>query len=113
MSQPSNADLVHVLKALGDKSRWQICRILLGTEVCVGDLVEKLGISQPLVSHHLKALRLAGLVRTRRQGNWVFYSLAPAKFDQMILQLKRDFGELNGSRTASGSEDSSRRVCDA
>ncbi len=92
MSQTPNADLIDVLRALGDRSRWQICQILLShEEACVGELVGKLGISQPLVSHHLKALRQVGLVKTRRQGNWIFYSLVQRRFDDMIERLSQDF----------------------
>jgi DNA-binding transcriptional ArsR family regulator len=81
------------LRALGDKSRWRICQILLAHgEVCVGELVDKMKISQPLVSHHLKALRQVGLVKTRRQGNWIFYSLAPRRLERVIARLNAEFG---------------------
>lgn len=105
MTKRANADLIDVLKALGDKSRWQICQILLESETCVGEIVGRLGISQPLVSHHLKALREAGLVKTRRQGNWIFYSLIPDRFDEMIGRLSSDFGDIV--------EDDGSPVCDA
>lgn len=101
MSKPARVDLTDTLKALGDKSRWQICQILLEKETCVGDIVARLGISQPLVSHHLKALRRAGLVKTRRQGNWIYYSLVAERFNDVIEQLAQDFGDLGGdSETA-------------
>lgn len=105
MSKPKEIDLVDVLKALGDKSRWEICQILLENETCVGDIVNRLGISQPLVSHHLKALRQAGLVRTRRQGNWIFYSLAPVRFNDVLGRLSEDFGNIG--------ENPAPPVCDA
>ncbi len=101
MSQTPNGDLIDVLRALGDKSRWHICQILLShNEVCVGELVDKLGISQPLVSHHLKALRQVGLVKTRRQGNWIFYSLVPTRFEETIMRLAADFAPTSSGTTA-------------
>ncbi len=100
MSRPTQTDLTETLKALGDKSRWQICQILLEKETCVGEIVARLGISQPLVSHHLKALRRAGLVKTRRQGNWIFYSLVPERFNEVIGQLAQDFGSLTEAAAA-------------
>jgi len=48
-------------------------------EVCVCDFVEPLGKSQPTVSHHLKVLSDAGLVRGERRTKWVWYSLVPER----------------------------------
>src|SRR6266700_2733141 len=50
-----------VARALGDPLRWRIVLLLAGERLCVGHLAEQLGAAQPLVSHHLKALRAAGL----------------------------------------------------
>lgn len=66
-------------RALSDKTRLRILGILGGAETCVGDLVEVLGVSQPVASRHLAYLRRAGLVEVRRQGLWAFYSVAPAE----------------------------------
>jgi len=68
--------LVSVFKALSDESRQ---RILLELEEAgetrVSDLVERLGVAQPTMSHHLSVLRNAGLVHDRREGQSIYYSV--------------------------------------
>ena len=62
-------------KVLGDKTRLRILALLRDREVCVCDLTEVLQISQPGVSQHMRRLRLAGFVKERKGGQWVYYSL--------------------------------------
>lgn len=64
-----------VLKLLGDKTRLTILSFLKHQELCVCELVDLLNFSQPAISQHLKKLRLAGIIRERKQGTWVYYSL--------------------------------------
>ena len=66
------------LKALCDANRIRILEILSTGEHCVSELVERLAIDQPKVSHHLAILRAAGIVRSRRDGRHINYSLRPA-----------------------------------
>lgn len=64
------------LRALGDPTRLRLARALLaGSELCVCDLAWIVGSSQGLVSHHLRLLRSAGLVTSRREGKLVMYRL--------------------------------------
>lgn len=63
-------------KALADATRVRLVRILLAHELSVGELVDVLAMSQPRVSRHLKILSEAGLVASRRDGQWVFYRAA-------------------------------------
>jgi ArsR family transcriptional regulator len=72
------AQLEAVLKALADGTRLRILGLLTTGEVCVCHIHESLKISQPKASRHLAYLRRTGLVTTRREGLWVYYSLAPA-----------------------------------
>jgi len=65
------------LKALCDANRIRILEILAGGEHCVSELVDRLAIDQPKVSHHLAILRSAGIVRSRRDGRHINYSLRP------------------------------------
>ncbi|BCU82069.1 transcriptional regulator [Polycladomyces abyssicola] len=82
---------VHLLaechKALGDKTRLQILALLKEEELCVCELVEILNISQPAVSQHMRRLKNAKLVKERRQGQWVFYSLDGSEFPFMASVL--------------------------
>ena len=63
-------DLRTFHKALADVNRLRIVRRLADGEASVAELIAHVGLSQPLVSHHLKRLRVAGLVATRRVGGW-------------------------------------------
>src|SRR4051794_22695323 len=63
-------------RALGDETRLLLLELLSPGEQCVGDLMDQTGLGQSLVSHHLRTLRDAGLVHTRRDGRWIYYSLA-------------------------------------
>lgn len=73
--------------AFADFTRLRLLHLLIHKELCVAGMVHSLRIPQPRVSQHLKVLRGAGLVRERRAGKWVFYSLAkPAsRFHNQIL----------------------------
>lgn len=81
---------VETLKFLSEPNRFRILRILSRRESCVCELIEHLGLPQPSVSYHLKRLRDAGLVRPRRQAQWVYYSIDPIgweRFMRPILQF--------------------------
>ncbi|NJD18994.1 MAG: metalloregulator ArsR/SmtB family transcription factor [Gemmatimonadetes bacterium] len=78
MALPSaDTRVLTLLSALADEKRLRIVEILRGGERCVCHIQPALDISQPLLSHHLRVLREAGLVRDRRQGRWIHYALVP------------------------------------
>jgi ArsR family transcriptional regulator len=68
-------DSVTFAKAMADDTRQHIMRLLCCQWMCVGDIVDNTGVTQPTVSHHLSILREAGLVNVRRDGKQVFYCL--------------------------------------
>lgn len=70
-----------MFRAFSDRTRLRILHLLLVGELCVGDLVNILGVPQPTASRHLAYLRRTGLVETRKNGLWNFYRLAPAQTD--------------------------------
>jgi arsenate reductase (thioredoxin) len=78
---------VEVLRALADPTRLSICRRLGAEELCVCHLVEELGLGQPLISHHLKVLKEAGLVETRRHSYWTYYRLLPQSLNSVVDEL--------------------------
>ena len=80
-------DAVESLKFLGDRNRLRILTALSRAETCVCDLIDDLGLPQPLVSYHLRKLRDAGLVRTRRDAQWVYYSLDPESWARLVAPL--------------------------
>jgi ArsR family transcriptional regulator len=61
--------------ALADKTRLRLLNLMREEEVCVNSFTELLGDSQPKISRHLAYLRSAGIVQTRRDGKWMYYSI--------------------------------------
>lgn len=74
-SRREHEDLLSVLKVLADPTRLRLFLALREKERCVRDLVDGEGLPQPLVSHHLRVLSGAGLVRARRSEGFTFYLL--------------------------------------
>jgi arsenate reductase (thioredoxin) len=73
----ATAPALEVARALADPLRWRIVELLATEQLCVAHLTQELGVGQPLVSHHLKALRTAGLVTCDRYRYWTYYRLHP------------------------------------
>jgi ArsR family transcriptional regulator len=81
-------DLVQVFKLLSDETRLRILLYLAQErELHVTALCDKLGQSQPAVSHHLALLRVAGLIEARRDGKHNFYSVRKIHFHRIIGEL--------------------------
>ena len=67
--------LTEIFRVLGDPTRVRILDVLSRGERCVGDLAAQLGVTESAVSHQLRLLRGARIVRARRDGRMIFYSL--------------------------------------
>jgi arsenate reductase len=78
---------VELARALGDPLRWRIVELLSTEQLCVAHLAEELAAAQPLVSHHLKVLREAGLVETDRYRYWTYYRLRPGALVRLAATL--------------------------
>ncbi len=70
-------DLERVIKALADKNRLRILKMLQQRAMCVCEIREVLGLSQPSVSKHLKILKDAGIIEDWQDGLWTNYQLKP------------------------------------
>ncbi len=79
-------DLAEFFKVFGDGTRLKILYVLLSAEMCVYDIAAVLGMSQSAISHQLQVLKKSKLVKYRRQGKTVFYSLADAHVRAIIGQ---------------------------
>lgn len=82
-----------LFRALGDPARVRIVNVLAtagGEPVCVCNLVEPLGLSQPTVSHHMKKLLEAGLVEREQRGKWAYFTLNPEAVEKLsaVADLK-------------------------
>src|SRR5688500_8592167 len=73
---PDALPISRLFRALGDEIRVRIVALLSHEELCVCHIEAALGLSQPNASRHLAILRSAQIVATRREANWVYYSIA-------------------------------------
>ena len=69
-------DLAELFKIFGDSTRIKILYVLFESEMCVCDIAKLLGMTQSAISHQLRSLKQSKLVKYRREGKTVFYSLA-------------------------------------
>ena len=81
-----------LFKALGDETRLGILWILTTSEMCVGDLAQYMNMSKSAISHQLRELRMANLVKNRKVGKKVYYTV---KDEKLKVFLKRSFDYAN------------------
>ena len=98
----SHATRSGIFQALSDENRLRIIEVLREGERCVCDLQSSLDLGQSLLSHHLKALRDAGMVRTRKEGRWVHYSLAI----DVLAELEAYFASVCGDAATASARSS-------
>lgn len=79
-------DLAELFKVFGDSTRIRILFVLFEAEVCVCDLAQVLNMTQSAISHQLKILKQSKLVKSRREGKSIFYSLADDHVRTIIAQ---------------------------
>lgn len=96
MEKQKYVEKAEIFKVLSDSNRLQIIDMLSCGEMCVCKILEKLDITQPTLSHHLKVLSDYGIVTSRKEANWIHYKLNDekleelAKFLQFISKDKKD-----------------------
>jgi ArsR family transcriptional regulator len=89
-------ELIKVFRALSDETRMRMLHLLLDGELCVCEIMQALEISQTRASRNLGMLRDAGLLKDRRDGQWVHYSLdqeAAARYSELLELLRSRQGE--------------------
>lgn len=86
-------DLAELFKVFGDSTRIRILFVLFEAEVCVCDLAQALQMTQSAISHQLKILKQNKLVKSRREGKSVFYSLADDHVRTIIAQGREHIEE--------------------
>ncbi|MGN0298083.1 MAG: ArsR/SmtB family transcription factor [Lachnospiraceae bacterium] len=87
---PTNEQCIEAaetFKQLGDGTRLQILWLLCHSEECVLNIAAAIDMSAPAVSHHLRFLKQAGLIKSRRIGKEVHYSLADSKEAQLVHEM--------------------------
>ena len=86
-------DLAELFKVFGDSTRIRILFVLFEAEVCVCDLAKVLNMTQSAISHQLRILKQNKLVKNRREGKSIFYSLAEDQVRKIINQGRDDIEE--------------------
>lgn len=79
-------DLAELFKVFGDSTRVKILFVLFESEMCVCDIAQLLGMTQSAISHQLQVLKKSKLVKYRREGKTVFYSLADSHVRTILGQ---------------------------
>lgn len=85
-------DIHEAFKVLADPTRLDILRLLIQGETCACTIIDKVTVSQPTLSYHLKAITKAGLATAKREGNWVKHHVDKDKLNEIIqfLETLRD-----------------------
>lgn len=84
------AQIAAIFRVLGEPARLQLLSFIANrpqAEACVCELTEPLGLSQPTVSHHLKVLYEAGLLKKERRGTWIYYQFVPESIELLQKAL--------------------------
>jgi ArsR family transcriptional regulator len=97
LTEPSATDLAETFKVLGDVTRVRILDAIARSELCVHDIARLLGLSESAVSHQLRLLRGMRLVRPRRAGRMIFYTLDDQHIVRLFEQGLEHVQERNGS----------------
>ncbi len=86
-------DLAELFKVFGDSTRIRILYVLFEAEVCVCDIAQVLNMTQSAISHQLRILKQSKLVKSRREGKQIYYSLADNHVRTIIAQGCEHIGE--------------------
>ena len=86
-------DLAELFKVFGDTTRMKILYVLFEAEMCVCDIAALLGISQSAISHQLRIIKQAKLIKNRREGKTIYYSLADDHVKTIIGMAKEHLEE--------------------
>ena len=84
-----------IFKAFCDENRIKILQLLTDGEKCACKLLEALNITQPTLSHHMKILCDSGIVASRKEGKWMYYSLSDDAVGEIIGFLKKLTKEID------------------
>ncbi len=87
LGEDSIVELADLFRIMGDGSRLRIMLSCLGEPVCVGDIAQQLGLANSLVSHHLRLLRAARVIRAQRRGKRVFYSVTDKRIRCVLFDM--------------------------
>src|SRR5262245_20547895 len=114
LSSTSDLDvrpLTRLFRALGDETRLRIIALLSHGELCVCHIEKALDLSQPNVSRHLGILRAANVVDSRRDGTWVYYSIAEQQHETLRAMLAALVASFGAERAVRADHAKLRKTC--
>ncbi len=98
-SEEEAIDSAEIFSQLGNSTRLRLLCVLAVGDICVCELADILGISQPAVSHHLRLLRQSGIVRYTKQGKEVLYRFSDAPEGKLARKIIKDILEEWGKKS--------------
>ena len=98
-----------VFKAFCDENRLMILEMLQSGEKCACVLLEKLAITQPTLSHHMKILVDSGILVARKEGKWTYYSISAVESEN-AARLLREYITVTANETDTSNEECCARV---
>ena len=87
LSEEKAAELAEIFRLMGDQSRLRIILLCANGPICVGEIAAQLELPQSLVSHHLRLLRATRILRARRQGKQMYYSVADEHISCVVADM--------------------------
>jgi len=87
LSDERTIELAEIFRLMGDPTRLRILLLCVRGPICVSDIASQLALTQSLVSHHLRLLRAGRVLRARRQGKQMFYSVADAHISCVVADM--------------------------
>lgn len=96
------ADIADVFRQLADSTRVRLLSMLAIESICVCEMADILGMSQPAVSHHLRTLRASGIVRYKKDGKRAMYSLSDSEVGKMVRHVLADMSGTGGGIDGEG-----------
>jgi ArsR family transcriptional regulator, lead/cadmium/zinc/bismuth-responsive transcriptional repressor len=97
LSDDRAIELAEMFRLMGDHSRLRIILCCLDAPAAVGEIAARLKLSPSLVSHHLRLLRAARILKAARRGKQVFYAAADAHIRRVLLDMTAHVGEPAGA----------------
>ena len=94
LDEDKTIDVAELFKIFGDSTRIKIINILLEEELCVCDIANRIKVSQSAVSHQLRILKTAKLVKYRKNGNCIYYSLSDDHVKKIFMLGCEHINEL-------------------
>lgn len=94
LSEDKLIDLAELFKIFGDSTRIKIINVLLNDEFSVNEIVSRVGISQSAVSHQLRILKDSKLVKYRKDGKEIYYSLADSHVNKIFMMGCEHINEI-------------------